>query len=84
MLPVGFSLSSFSRMRAPFPGTTWRKANKEVLPMQSRMSRGNSFMMAVTFLTWLNSSMTGWMAGNGTGTRESLNWVPQVRAVLWR
>ena len=28
MLPVGFSLSSLSRMRAPFPGTTWRRGNK--------------------------------------------------------
>jgi hypothetical protein len=37
MLPVGFSFSSFSRMRAPFPGTTLRKANKDVLPMRSRM-----------------------------------------------
>src|SRR5438093_5505377 len=50
MLPVGFSLSSFSRMRAPFLGTILRKANKEVLPMQCRMSGGNSFMLLVPFL----------------------------------
>jgi len=52
MLPVGFSSSSFSRMRAPFPGTMLRKGNKEVLPMQCRMSRGNSFMTPVPFLMW--------------------------------
>ena len=34
-------------MREPFPGTMWRKASKDVLPMQCRMSRGNSFMMPV-------------------------------------
>jgi hypothetical protein len=44
MLPVGFSFSSFSRMRAPFPGTMLRRANKDVLPMHCRMSRGVSFM----------------------------------------
>jgi hypothetical protein len=49
MLPVGFSLSSFSRMREPFSGTMWRKANKEVLPMQCRTSRFTSYMMAVAF-----------------------------------
>ena len=49
MLPVGFSLSSFSRMREPFFGTMLRKANKEVLPMQRRIFRGNSFMMPVSF-----------------------------------
>jgi hypothetical protein len=47
MLPVGFSLSSFSRMRAPLLGTMLRKANKVVLPMHCRMWRGNSFMMPV-------------------------------------
>ena len=55
MLPVGFSLSSFSRMREPFPGLTLRKASKEVLPMQCRMSGGNLFMMPVTFV-WLDST----------------------------
>ena len=28
MLPVGFSLSSFSRMRQPFGGTIWRNAEQ--------------------------------------------------------
>ena len=37
MLPVGFSLSSFSRMRAPFAGTMWRNGSSEVLPMRSRI-----------------------------------------------
>jgi hypothetical protein len=52
MLPVGFSFSSFSKMREPFSGTMLRKANNEVLPMlpmQCRMSRRNSFMMPVPF-----------------------------------
>jgi hypothetical protein len=49
MLPVGFSFSSFSKMREPFSGTMLRKANNEVLPMQCRMSRRNSFIMPVPF-----------------------------------
>ena len=43
MLPVGFSFSSFSRMREPFSGTMLRKANREVLPMQCRMSGRSLF-----------------------------------------
>src|SRR6185369_4755185 len=39
MLPVGFSLSSFSRIRTPLPGRMLRKAIKEVLPMQCRIFR---------------------------------------------
>jgi hypothetical protein len=49
MLPVGFSLSSFTRMREPFVGTMLRKGNNEVLPMHCRMSRFNLLMMAVLF-----------------------------------
>ena len=49
MLPVGFSLSSFSRMRAPFSGTMWRRATSEVLPMQCRMSRRSSRMLLFYF-----------------------------------
>ena len=49
ILPVGFSLSSFSRMRAPFLDTILRKANKEVFPMQSRMFLGR-LLMAPFFL----------------------------------
>jgi hypothetical protein len=37
MLPVGFSLSSFSRMRAPLAGVIWRSGMSAVLPMRSRM-----------------------------------------------
>jgi hypothetical protein len=47
MLPVGFSLSSFNRMRAPFRGTIFRKATRDVLPMQSRMSRRIPFIVSV-------------------------------------
>ena len=39
MLPVGFSLSSFKRMRAPFAGTTRRKGINAVFPIRSRMFR---------------------------------------------
>jgi hypothetical protein len=49
MLPVGFSFSSFSRMREPFLGRMLRKATNEVLPMQCRMSRCNPFMIPLTF-----------------------------------
>ena len=51
MLPVGFSFSSFSRMRAPFPGTILRNAISEVLPMQSRMLCCTVFHDAREFLT---------------------------------
>jgi len=37
MLPVGFSFSNFSRMRAPFSGTMFRSAISAVLPIRSRM-----------------------------------------------
>ena len=37
MLPVGFSLSTFNRMRDPFAGTMCRRAIMEVLPMRSRI-----------------------------------------------
>ena len=46
MLPVGFSLSNFSRMRDPFSGTILRKANIAVSPMHCRMSRFNPFINA--------------------------------------
>src|SRR5258708_5478399 len=49
MLSVGFSLSSCSRMRVPFRGTTLRKASREVLPMQSRMFRRSSFTKSYLF-----------------------------------
>jgi len=44
ILPVGFSLSTFTRIRAPFFGTMWRRANIAVLPMHCRMSRGSRFI----------------------------------------
>jgi hypothetical protein len=53
MLPVGFSLSSFSRMRAPFAGTIFRNRSKEVLPMQCRMSRGRSVGVDVSISSLL-------------------------------
>ncbi len=37
---VGFSLSIFNRIRAPFAGTMLRRANSDVLPMHLRTSRG--------------------------------------------
>src|SRR5262245_39090697 len=48
MLPVGFSFSSFTRMRALFLGRTLRRGSKRVLPMHCRMFCGGSVMLAVT------------------------------------
>src|SRR6516165_4924744 len=50
MLPVGFSLSSFSNMRAPFAGPIWRRGCKEVSPMRSKMSRDGSLMVISMYL----------------------------------
>jgi len=49
MLPEGFSLSSFSRMREPFRATILCKGTKEVLPMQCRIFCGNSVKTLVPF-----------------------------------
>src|SRR3954466_2952680 len=38
ILPVGFSLSIFNKIRAPFFGTIRRNARSEVLPIQERIS----------------------------------------------
>src|SRR5690349_10401751 len=37
MLPVGFSLSSFSRMRQSFAARMLRRGRREVFPMHSKM-----------------------------------------------
>jgi hypothetical protein len=38
MLPVGFSLSIFRKMREPFRGTILRRGIREVFPMHWRIS----------------------------------------------
>ena len=76
MLPVGFSFSSFSRMRAPLAGRIWRRAIRDVLPMRSRMVRGWSVMGSVRKRSILDRP------GSAPAVRSGIRTSPRLTAMI--
>jgi hypothetical protein len=46
MLPVGFVLSTLTKMRAPFGGTTLRSSKRGVFPIVSRIVFGRGIILS--------------------------------------